>query len=115
MSFVHKRPRELQQEDRWFKIFTPKQAIVASICGVIVIISSSLLSKVLSFFPVLAIEVMFIITCGFGIFSKLPPENYLNGGGQNAVLVLLRRLYRTSRKVVYVKCYDEEVTGEWEK
>lgn len=105
MGFVHKIPRELQQEDRWFKIFSPKQAIAAAICVVIVMFTGTQLVRIMGVVPMIAIETIFITLCGLGIFLKLPQSNYIIGG-QYAVIVLLRVIYRKTHRVIFVKHYE---------
>lgn len=102
MAFSHKVPRQLQDEDRWFKIFTFKQAIAAAVCAVIGLPIGIMLAKI-HFMVMLVIMVLYIMICGFLIFFRIPSGQYMLGGGQYGVSLILRILYRSLNKKVYVK------------
>lgn len=111
MAFTHRVPRQLQDEDRWFKIFTLKQAIAAVLCGVIGIPIGILLSKIHLIFMLICM-VFYVFLCGFLIFFKVPANQYMLGGGQHGVSLMLRCLVRRITKKIYVK--NLEGADEWD-
>lgn len=111
MSFVHKVPGELQQEDRWFKIFSPKQAVIAVVLGIIALMSGSVINKAIGFIPTILVEIPFVIISGVFMFFKIPKEKYLLGGGQYMIMIMFRCIVRLCNQTLYVKHYDEPENG----
>lgn len=107
MSFNHRVPRELQQEDRWFKLFTPKQAIAAGVCGAVGILGFRILFGLFGFIPAVSVFVVYAIICGLLITLKINSQNYMIGGGQYLAMIILRYLYRRTQQILYVKHYTE--------
>ena len=102
MGFTHRVPRQLQDEDRWFKFFTLKQAIAAAFMAVIGVPIGIVLSKI-HLLLMLIVMVFYIFLCGFLIFFRVPGSQYMLGGGQHGASLMLRCFLRRFTKKVYVK------------
>ena len=106
-QFSHKVPRELRNEDRWFKIFSPKQAIAAAICAAVAIPVGIFIHRLFGNIPTIIVLEFYIIFCAVGMFTVIPNSQYMLGGGQSAAMVVVRCVVRRLTKKVYVKHMDE--------
>ena len=103
-------PKELKDEDKWFKYFTKKQLIVVgSALGISALI--------LSFFagvhmlPVgICISEVILLLSVTATFIRIPTDKYLIGGGYHIAVILWRFICRKlpKNKVLYVKNYEED-------
>lgn len=105
MSFTHKTPDQLKQEDKWFKYFNPIQAVIAVISCGIGIFAIFRLTAMFNFVVALATVIPTLALIGISMFFIIPKNRYLLGGGQYAVFILLRTLRRKKR--LLVKHYKE--------
>lgn len=102
-QFTHRVPRPLQNEDKWFKFFTPKQLGVAVVAIVIAVISVVMLTNIIGLLPATLINIPFLIFVGAGMFCKPNSSWYLTGGTYPLGIILIRMLIRKMKNVLYVK------------
>lgn len=110
---VYQIPREFKDEDKWFKYFTKKQALVVLFCGVVDYQMINLLAaKNLLIVGILLSCLLTIILVG-GVMIVLPLDNFfLTGGGLTIMEWLLRYLYRRKSRCLYTKNMDDGETDE---
>lgn len=107
---VYEVPRELKDEDKWFRFFTKKQlfivGIAVGICGFLFAILTGLGLFVLA----LIISVVILVLAIFYAFFIMPDNKYLYGGGYEISTLIMRLINKKviSRKVIYVKFDSEE-------
>lgn len=106
-------PGEFKSEDKWFRYFNRKQAIVLVICGIIdyrVVMSAS--SKGL-LVPALIAMILFTLIIMGSVMIHLPVDvMFLTGGGLTMDEMLVRLLYRRINRCIYTKNYDEKYAGD---
>lgn len=100
-------PGEFKSEDKWFRYFNRKQALVLVICGIVdyrVLMGASargVLVPALIFMIFLTILVMGIV------MIRLPVDAmFLSGGGITIDEWIFRIIYRRMHGGIYVKNYD---------
>ena len=121
---VYQIPREFKDEDKWFKYFTKKQALVVLFCGVMdyqminlfavknLLIAGILLSCLLTIILVGGFLGMLMF---FTVMVVLPLDNFfLTGGGLTIMEWLLRYLYRRKSRCLYTKNMDDGEMDEKE-
>lgn len=108
---VFRVPGEFKSEDKWFRYFNRKQAVVLVICGVIdyrVVISAKGL-----LIPALILMIFFTLASLGIVMIRLPVDAmFLSGGGLTIDELLLRILHRKRHQEIYTKNYDERYEGE---
>ena len=106
-------PGEFKSEDKWFRYFNRKQAIVLVICGIIdyrVVMSAS--SKGL-LVPALIAMILFTLIIMGSVMIRPPVDvMFLTGGGLTMDEMLVRLLYRRINRCIYTKNYDEKYAGD---
>lgn len=106
-------PGEFKSEDKWFRYFNRKQAIVLVICGIIdyrVVMSAS--SKGL-LVPALIAMILFTLIIMGAVMIRLPVDvMFLTGGGLTMDEMLVRLLYRRINRCIYTKNYDAKYAGD---
>lgn len=106
-------PGEFKSEDKWFRYFNRKQAVVLVICGIIdyrVVISASSNGLLIPALIVMICVTLIVMGC---VMIQLPVDTlFLTGGGLTIDELLFRRLYRKRRKELYTKNYDERYEDE---
>lgn len=110
---VYQIPREFKDEDKWFKYFTKKQALVVLFCGVVDYQMINLFAtKNLLIAGILLSCFLTIILVG-GVMVVLPLDNFfLTGGGLTIMEWLFRYLYRRKSRCLYTKNMDDGETDE---
>lgn len=102
-------PSEFSDEDRWFKYFTKRDLGVLVTTGAFTVLlfklTDSLFGKPLIGLIIGVIIVLISMACSM---VKLPDTLWLKGGCQPIATILLRRLIRRKKRVIYVKGYREE-------
>ena len=110
---IYQIPREFKDEDKWFKYFTKKQAIVVLACG----IADYQLISIFSANNLLVVGILLaclitIVLVG-GVMIVLPLDNFfLTGGELTIVEWLIRYLYRRRSRCLYTKNMDDGVLDE---
>lgn len=110
---VYQIPREFKDEDKWFKYFTKKQAVVVLFCGMVdyQIVSQSAESHL--FIPGILFSCLLTIVLIGSVMVVLPLDNFfLTGGGLTIMEWLLRYLYRKKSRCLYTKNMDQRETDE---
>lgn len=106
-------PGEFKSEDKWFRYFNRKQAIVLVVCGMIdyrVVMSAS--SKGL-LVPVLIAMILFTLVVMGAVMIRLPVDvMFLTGGGLTMDEMLFRILWRRRKRCIYTKNYDAKYVEE---
>lgn len=105
-------PEEFSDEDRWFKFFTKKQAImIVAAIGIMVMLVKIFDGAGLAFIGVI-FGGLLVIAITVIAMLKLPETNYLRGGGQTLDVILFKRFIRKRNRRIYVKGYVVEKRGE---
>ncbi len=111
---VYQIPREFKDEDKWFKYFTKKQAIIVLFCGIMdyQIVNLSAANNLL-IAGILVSCLLTIVLVG-GVMLVLPLDNFfLTGGGLTIMEWLFRYLYRRKNSCLYTKnMTDGETDGK---
>lgn len=106
-------PREFKSEDKWFRYFNRKQAVVLVICGIIdyrVVISASTKGLLI---PALILMIFFTLTALGIVMIRLPVDTmFLSGGGLTIDELLIRILYRKGHCEIYAKNYKVRYEDE---
>jgi len=106
-------PGEFKSEDKWFRYFNRKQAIVLVICGIIdyrVVMSASGKGMLV---PALIAMILFTLIIMGSVMIRLPVDvMFLTGGGLTMDEMLVRLLHRRINRCIYTKNYDEKYAGE---
>lgn len=107
-KFTYNIPSEFTDEDKYFKYFTKKDMAVIIVTGALTLllykITGSLFGK-----PIIGIVIggiIMIVSIGCAMI-RIPETEYLNGGGQTILTLLIRRLVRKNNKLIYIKGYDD--------
>ncbi len=100
-------PGEFKSEDKWFRYFDRKQALVLVICGIVdyrMVMGAAAKGLLV---PAL-IAVLFLTITAMGIVMiRLPVDAlFLSGGGLTIDELLLRFLYRKLHREIYTKNYS---------
>ena len=109
-------PRELKDEDKWFKFFTKKQLLVAAVVlfidAWIVVISNRLKMIVVGIVIALFIAIMTAII----LVGKMPAKRYIHGGGLGfdalIMRVLKRKCLKKNRCIFTISAFYEETEKE---
>ncbi len=101
-------PKELKDEDKWFRYFTKRQLAYVGAGILIDALMLSALSKIGLFEVGLALAELVLIVAFIIAFGKIPEDRYLMGGGYNASTIILRLISKKlpKNKVIYVNNYD---------
>lgn len=106
-------PGEFKSEDKWFRYFNRKQAIVLVICAIVdyrVVVGAS--SKGFLVPALIAMILFTLITMG-AVMIRLPVDAlFLTGGGLTMDEMLFRLLYRRLNRSIYTKNYDDKYEGD---
>ena len=107
----YKVPRELQDEDKWFKFFTKKQLATAI---VIIFIDWQIVTFFYNIHMVIVgitLALFFTIVCGAVVSLKMPNNRHLHGGGVGldalAIRIMKRKLIKKN-KIIYTSCLRNE-------
>ena len=103
-------PKELKDEDKWFKFFTKKQLlIVGSGLALSIVIVGFFYGMHLLPVGVMMAEVVMLLSAGIA-FVKIPTDKYLIGGGYPVSQILIRLVLKRlpGHRVLYVKNYEED-------
>lgn len=107
---VYEVPRELKDEDKWFRFFTKKQLFVVGIAAGICAFLFFILTGLGLFVLALILSVGILVLAVFYAFFIMPDNKYMYGGGY-AISTLIMRLINKrflARKVIYVKFNSED-------
>lgn len=106
-------PGEFKSEDKWFRYFNRKQAVVLVICGVIdyrVVMSAATKGLLI---PVLILMICLTLMALGCVMIRLPVDAmFLSGGGLTVDELFFRLIYRKKHREIYTKNYDERYEGE---
>lgn len=108
---VFRVPREFKDEDKWFRYFNKKQAVVlvlTLLADYRMLVAASEHGLVL---PALVAAVLFTLVAAGIVMVQLPVDvMFLTGGGITLDQWLFRIILRKSRRVIYTKhsCEKEE-------
>lgn len=98
-------PKEIKDEDKWFKFFTKTQLLYVGIGGLLSGFFISL-ANTLHILPVGIVIAEFIMVVAIVIaFVKIPKDRYLIGGGLPIRVILLRLIEKNipANKKIYLK------------
>jgi len=107
----YKIPRELQDQDLWFKVFTKKQLLISVIslaaCIGICIVANTMGILIIG----VVISLFIIILTGALLFLKMPQKKHMNGGGYGldvlAIRVLRKKLLKKNKYIyTYLAPYE---------
>lgn len=102
-------PNEFRSEDKWFRYFNRKQALVLVVSLIIdyrVIMSANAKGLLL---PAIILMLLFtMLTVGVVMISLPVDALFLNGGGITLDQLLFRVMYRKLHKEIYAKNYDSK-------
>ena len=111
----YKIPREIQDEDKWFRFFTKKQlaviAITLFVCGNLVILTQKLHVVVVG----ITLSILFLLVTAAILFLKMPRTKYIFGGGLGLDILLFRITVRKvvrGNKVIFSRTQIEEMSDE---
>lgn len=109
MAFSFNIPLEFKDEEKWFKFFSKKNLIVLVCCEGVVGLGFKLLQSVGLHIEIPYLVVGELITAIITALTMIPqPETmYLTGGGQTLADILLKKIYRKTHKILYVKGYGK--------
>ncbi|AOZ97833.1 PrgI family protein [Butyrivibrio hungatei] len=102
-------PRELKDEDKWFKFFTKTQLFIFGI-GLLIAAFFAFIFVPMGLIPVaIVIAVITLSIAGVLAFFPMPNSKYLYGGGYPLYIIVLRLLTKFfGKKKLYLKNYDSE-------
>ncbi len=104
-------PKEMRDEDKWFRYFTKKQLIFVG-GALFAAVAICTFFKSIGLFKVgLSIsEVILLITLAAS-FIKIPTDRYLIGGGYHIMQIVSRMVIKRlpQNKILYVKNYEEDM------
>lgn len=105
-------PGEFKSEDKWFRYFDRKQALVLVICGIMDYRAVMAAAAKGMLVPAL-ILMLFLTLAAMGIVMiRLPVDAlFLSGGGLTIDTLIFRVLYRKLHREIYTKNYGME-SGE---
>lgn len=109
-------PKEMQDEDKWFKFFTKTQLLYVGV-GALVSALLIFLTVKLHILPVGLILAEFIMVIAIVVaFVKIPKSRYLIGGGLPIRVLLVRLIEKNlpQNKKLYIKGlnkHEAEVKG----
>ena len=107
----YKVPRELQDEDKWFKFFTIPQLATALVVLLIDWRIVSFLARFHMEIVGIALAILLTILCGTVILFKMPNNKHLYGGGvplQTLAFRIIRRKLFSKEKTVYTSCINDK-------
>lgn len=100
-------PGEFKSEDKWFRYFNRKQAVVLVICGILdyrVIMSANVNGLLI---PAIILMLVLTMTAMGIVMVRLPVDAlFLSGGGVTIDQLLFRLLYRRIHRELYTKNYE---------
>lgn len=100
-------PGEFKSEDKWFRYFNRKQAIVLVLCGILdyrVIMAANIKGLMV---PAIILMLVFTMTAMGIVMIQLPVDAlFLNGGGITIDQMLFRLFYRGLHRELYTKHYE---------
>ncbi len=100
-------PGEFKSEDRWFRFFNRKQAVVLVIC---VIMEANMRGMLI---PALIVTIFFTLLAMGIVMIRLPCDAmFLSGGGVTIDELIFRVLYRKLHREICIKNYDSKYEGE---
>lgn len=106
-------PGEFKSEDKWFRFFNRKQAVVLVICGIMdyrVIMEANMKGMLI---PALIVMIFFTLLAMGIVMIRLPCDAmFLSGGGVTIDELIFRVLYRKLHKEICLKNYDSKYEGE---
>jgi len=102
-------PGEFKSEDKWFRYFNRKQAIVLVLCGIVdyrVIMSAANKEMLI---PALVLMLFLTMLLVGIVMIRLPVDAlFLTGGGVTVDVLILRYIYRKLNRHIYTKNYNSE-------
>ncbi len=105
---VFRVPREFKDEDKWFRYFNKKQAVVMVLAGLVdyrMVMAGSSHGLTL---PAVVAAVLLTLVAGGLVMVHLPVDvMFLTGGGITLDQWIFRVILRKSRKVIYTKNVQE--------
>ena len=105
---VFRVPRDFKDEDKWFRYFSKKQAVVLVLAGLVdyrLVMAGSSHGLTL---PAVVAAVLFTLVAGGLVMVHLPVDvMFLTGGGITLDHWIFRVILRKSRKVIYTKNRQE--------
>ena len=106
-------PGEFKSEDKWFRYFNRKQALVLVVCGILdykVIVSAA--SKGLVIPALVGMLFMTLVSVGI-VMIRFPVDGFfLSGGGLTIDEWLFRLLYRWMHREILTKNYNKKQKNE---
>lgn len=100
-------PDQMKDEDKWLYFFTKPQIAAILIALMLGISNIVFFSKAGLVFLGILFALVIVVGTGFAVMFRMPPEQYLMGGGEFLGIILLRILRKQlpwNRKI-YVKNY----------
>lgn len=106
---VFKIPREYKDEDKWFRYFNKKQAVIL-VLTLLADYRFLLMASNHGFLvPAIIAAILFTLIVAAVIMIELPIEAmFLTGGGITLEQCLVRIIIRRRSRVIYVKNYEPE-------
>lgn len=106
---VFRIPREIRDEDKWFRYFTKKQAVILVLSLLLDYkIIAAAAAKGLTLLAII-VSVIFTLTVAGVVMVRLPVDvMFLTGGGITLDEWLLRLFFRLRGRAIYTKLRKEE-------
>lgn len=104
---VEEIPSEFTDDERWFRYF-PKKAVVILAIGFCLAFGSAKVMDVFGLFmPTLIVIAIIAIVLAAMTMIPIPETNYLKGGGQSIMDVVIKIILRKFKKVLYALGYND--------
>lgn len=106
----YKVPRELQDEDRWFKWWTKSQLAIFIVAGIIDFGVISLFAALHIVVVGIVLAILILIFAAAIVYIKMPRSRHTHGGGMGFDTLFMRIIRRKSSKnrVIYTGCIEYE-------
>lgn len=106
---VFKIPREYKDEDKWFRYFNKKQAVILVLTLLADYRFLLWANTYGHLMPAVIAAILFTLIIAAVIMIELPTEAmFLTGGGITLEQCLVRLIIRKRNRVIYVKNYEPE-------
>lgn len=107
-KFTYSIPSEFSDEDKWLKFFRKKDMAVLIVTGAITVGLYKLTGLLIGNAIIgLIIGLLIMGVSMFCSMFPIPDTFYLTGGGQTIATLMIRRLIRKKKRVIYVKGYGK--------
>lgn len=110
---VFRVPREFKNEDKWFRYFTKKQALVLVLTGLVDYRMVMFAAKYDMIIVAIVIAILLTLLIGGMVMIQLPVDMmFLIGGGITLDEWLLRVILRKCHRVIYTKYTEGRLRNE---